>query len=126
MRARWNRGIRPAQDDPLPFLDGDGLACRDVREFLHLTAWPLDLDVVGLGLSAQSKRQHQFALREVARTRAQHLPLLVATGGQTNDRTNAIAIRSRANEFEAQAVIGPPFVMKQVGWPAIGGDNNIE
>src|SRR5215469_877250 len=126
MRARWNRRIRPAENDSLPFLDGEGLTCRDVREFLDLTAWPLDLDVFGLGVRAQSKRQHQFALREVARTRAQHLPLLVATGGQTNDRTDAIAIRSCANEFEAQAVIRPPFVMKQVGWPAIGGDNHIE
>src|SRR5512132_2676829 len=73
-------GIGPVARDSLPFLYRHCLTGIHVRELVDLSAGPLNLDCIRLGLRAQTKRQNQFALRQITGAGAEHLPLLVVAG----------------------------------------------
>src|SRR5579872_3459209 len=94
------------------FLDGDELVGVNFGKRVDLAAGPADFDGVSYGVRAEPKRQHQLARRKIARAAAQHFILSdggsgrrSAGGGHANRGADAIAIRLRADEFDAQAVI---------------------
>src|SRR5215468_4142961 len=70
-RVRFISMVRPVGG--LRFLDGDSSAGLDVCHPIHLAARPPNLDGVRLRPAAETKSQHPFALRKIARTAAQHL-----------------------------------------------------
>src|SRR5271165_2370055 len=55
-----------------------------------------------------------------------NLPLFVLTRTKMDNCPNAVAVRSRPNEFQPKAVIGSSLVMKQICWPAIGRNQEID
>src|ERR1700739_2727671 len=111
-RIDVRRGIRTIPDDSLPFLDRQRLPGVHIGKLVHLPARPLDLNIVGLAVRAQAERQDQFALRQIARSGAQTLPLLIASGADAHHRANAVSIGLSANQFDAQAMIRSALVMK--------------
>src|SRR3954454_10421409 len=114
MRGR----VRPALHDSLPLLDGNGLARIHIRKPVCLPAWPLNLDRINAALSAQAKGQDQFALRKITRSRAQHLPLLIT---QTDNRADSISVGLASDQLDAQTVIGPALVVKEIRRTRVGG-----
>ncbi len=52
--------------------------------------------------------------------------MLVPAGGYGDQRANAIAIRFRSCQLDAQAAVRPAFVMKQICAATIRGHQDIE
>src|SRR5215472_17030331 len=91
--------------DTLAFFHGDGLISSDVGELVGFSAGPFDPRRGDIGFVSQTKREHQFALREIAGTTPQHLPLLATGLFNADHRANAIAVRTGAAKLYAQGVV---------------------
>src|SRR5579883_45043 len=111
--------------DALAFRDGDGLARGDVLETVDLATGPANFDRVGLFLLSEAKGQDEFAGGEIARAAAEHLVLRFTARGELDHGANAVTVRFRTGEFNAQAAIrartGSGFVEKKPGRAAIRG-----
>src|SRR3990172_1401314 len=95
----------PLGHNSLSFLDGDALVGRDVREPLFGPARPLDLERGDGAARAQAKRQREVALRAVARTAADPVPLLAGSALDAHDRADAVAVRLRTDGADGEPVV---------------------
>src|SRR5512141_1515873 len=64
-RTRGDSAVCALLHDASPFLDGDGLSCRDRTQTVHLSAGPPDLYFIGLLALSETSRQHKLAGRKI-------------------------------------------------------------
>ena len=95
-----------AGGDALAFSNGDGGVGGDGGKAVELAAGPVDFDGVGFVALGEAEGEDEFAGGEVTGAAAEHFGLRFATTGELYDGADAVAIRFRADQFEAQAVIG--------------------
>src|SRR5205823_73547 len=79
------------------------------------------------GFFSQTEGEHQFALREITGSAAQHLPLLFAGILNSDHSANAVAVGTCAPQLYAQGVVPISTVIsKQKRRTGIGGDEEVQ
>src|SRR5690348_4064368 len=95
--------------------------------FLGPAAGPFDDGAIYLVVLAEAKRQRQFRLRQVARSGLHHLRLLGVVVKDADRGANRVAIRFRADQAEANAVITRlQIVAEKAGWAVVGRHQKID
>src|SRR5215813_5032292 len=85
-------GERLGRYDSLAFLDRDGLPGGNIFELVNFPAGPLDSDRGHFSFLSEAKCKHEFALRQIAGSAAQHLPLFLTRTLNSGHGANAIAV----------------------------------
>ncbi len=103
------------------------LAGVQVPELLHETAGPFDHHTVRAVAPRQPKRHRQLRLRQVARSGLHHARLRAVRRSDAHHRANAVAIRFRASQTQAQGPIAGCYIVAiKIRGALIGGDQQIE
>src|SRR5205809_7826359 len=111
-----------ARNNSYAFLDGDDLVDGHIRQFIHLTARPSDLQRLDLRSLAQTKMNARITRRHVAHAALGLLDVRDALGSQLKGSTDAIAIGVCADEqnFQPMPAVAPivtqrPWTVADVG-----------
>src|SRR5207237_4651442 len=70
--------------------------------------------------------EHPFALRQTARTTAQHLRLYLPARRDSNECAESVAIRACAFEAKPQAMVRSAIVAQKNRRSTVGGHHDIE
>src|SRR5262249_61043957 len=130
-RRRWRRLWQWqwfALTDAGAFLHDIKLVGREIGQFVHFPAGPVDFDAHDLVVAAQPERQRQFALRTVTRPAVYCLPLLRPVGQGDGDlRADAVAVRFVADGLEPdESRLIAVVVSQQIGRAAVGRQQDVE
>src|SRR5438046_9246635 len=94
-----------ARNNSYAFLDGDDLVDGHIRQFIHLTARPSDLQRLDLRSLPQTKMNARISSRHVAHAALGLLDVRVALGRQPKGRTDAVPTGFGAYEQTFQPLI---------------------
>src|SRR5690242_9659606 len=92
-----------------------------------MSAGPFNIDGFDVLIFAETESQRQVALRAITRPAMHRLPLLAQATLNGGDRTDRTSIGLHTGQLQLNPIIPVPTVIpKQICWPAIGADQDIE
>jgi hypothetical protein len=114
-------------DDSPTLVDSEELVRGNIGDLLAGAARPLDFEGRNQGVPTQAKCQSQIALRAIARSAADDVPLLAGTALDAHDGTNAVAVRFSTHRADGQPMVAvPKIVAVKIGRTIVGSDEKVE